>query len=57
MSDRELLSRVFDINSYSAGWRMLCNWLTLETEMSFQRLRDGEDRGAVEFFARVSWVC
>ena len=26
ITDRELLSRVFDTNSPSAGWRMLCDW-------------------------------
>ena len=31
ITDRELFSRVFDTNSPSAGWRMLCDWFWPKT--------------------------
>ena len=31
ITDRELLSSVFDTNSPSAGWRMFCDWFLPKT--------------------------
>ena len=59
ITDRESLSRVFDTNSPSVGWRMLCDWFLWNTlsEMSKWKRQFNElvmeKEELVRFFARV----
>ena len=63
ITHRELLSRVFDTNSRSAGWRMLCDWFLPKTpaekskwKRQFNELVMEKKEEPMRFFARVDKV-
>ena len=62
ITDRELLSRVFDTNSPSAGWRMLCDWFlpkTFSKKSKWKRQFNVlvmEKEKPMTFFARVDKI-
>ena len=63
ITDRELLSRVFDTNSPSAGWRMLCDWFWPKTlsekskwKRQFNELVMEKKEEPMRFFARVDKI-
>ena len=63
ITDRELLSRVFDTNSPSAGWRMLCDWFLPKTpsektkcELQLDDLVVEKQEELMIFFPRVDKV-
>ena len=63
ITDRELFSRVFDTNSPSAGWRMLCDWFWPKTlsekskwKRQFNELVMEKKEEPMRFFARVDKI-
>ena len=62
ITDRELLSTVFDTNSPSAGWRMSCDWFlpkTLSEKSKWKRQFNEmvmEKEEPMRFFARVDKI-